>query len=134
MHNADDLPPPVPQWFATSVMALASLYPSAAPSTALTVAWWRYLHEMPRPALEHGFALAPRQSKQFMPSAEVVRDLAAAWRPPTPRPDLSLPALPEPEVELPPELAAIRERQRRGEITSQEATRAFFRWTVERLP
>jgi hypothetical protein len=132
MHNADDLPP-VPQWFVTQVLALASLYPSATPNTALTVAWWRYLYELPQPALEHGFALAPRQSKQFMPSAEMVRDIAASWRAPTPRPNLDLPVLPEREEELPPELAAIRERQRRGEITSQEATKAFLRWTVDRL-
>jgi hypothetical protein len=125
--------PPIPSWFASELMALVALYPSATPNRALTLAWWRYLHRQPQAALLDAFARVPQKSPQFMPTAEMVRDLASAWRPPTPRPDLERPALSEPDPELPPELAAIRDKQRRGEITPQEATKAFLRWTADRL-
>lgn len=129
MQNAGE----IPAWFIDELTALVALYPSATANRATAIAWWRYLSRYPQPALAYAFGEAPHKSPQFMPSAEIVREIAAAWRPPTPRPSLETPALEE-HVELPPELAAIRERQRCGEITAHEATHEFLRWTMERLP
>lgn len=130
--------PPIPRWFHDELVALFSLYPNAAVSQVVPVTWWRHLHRYPREALVEAFGKAPQsqpaEKKAWPPSAEQVRDLAAAWRAPTPKADLARPALEEPAPELPPELEEIRRKQRIGELTPNEAAKAYLRWTVERLP
>lgn len=135
MQPEDEIPP-IPTWFSTEVLALLACYPSAQAGRATVAAWWRQLHRLPPDAVKYGIEKAPQgaERKEFPPSAFLVLDHAKAWRPPTPKPDLSRLALPEPEPELPPELAEVRERQKRGEISVNEATRRFLHWTVERLP
>ena len=120
--------------FKKLVVGLFARYPSAAMSDATTPAWWQDLRNFPRDALLEAFKRAPRGNPQFCPSCETVREYAAAWHPPTPQPNLAQPALPESEEELPPELAAIRERQKRGEISDRDAMKAFLHWAMEKLP
>lgn len=135
MQGGRDELPPVPPWFATEVLAMLALYPSAQAGKATVAAWWRKLHALPREALLYGFAKAPEacEDKRWPPSAIQVLDHARAWRPPTPRANLDRPALPEPEPELPPELREIRSAQKRGEMSPGEASRAFVRWLSEKL-
>ena len=120
--------------FKRIVTGLFARYPGAQMSDATIPAWWAELRAFPRDALIEAFGRSPRGNPQFCPSCEVVREHAVAWRPPTPRADLSAPALEEPMPELPPELADIRDAQRRGEISPSDAAKAYLKWVVEKLP
>jgi hypothetical protein len=115
MRPVGDLPP-IPKWFADEVTALFALYPSATISRATTVSWWRFLHQLPRRALEHAFNRAPSQSPQWAPSAELVRQIAepTARTLAMPVPDYSRAALPERDsaADLDPAMRARYEQAR----------------------
>lgn len=135
MQPEDNIPP-VPPWFMHEVLALLACYPSAQAGRATVAAWWKQLHPLDPRAIKYALDRAPQaaEKKEFPPSAFLVLEHAKAWRPPTPLPDYSRPALEEPDPELPSELAAIRDRQRRGEISSQDATLSALRWVMGKLP
>ena len=86
----------------------------------------------PQPALVYAFARAPSQTREFMPSAELVREIAASWRPPTPKPDHTRQALPEVWEPLPDDnpvaakVEEIRQAVSRGEIKGPEVARAIL--------
>lgn len=129
--------PQIPRWFHDEVIGLLELYPQAKPSQATVIAWWRFLYQQPAEALVYGFAKAPAASPTFPPSAAMVLEHAKVWRPPTPRGDLSRPALPEPATDIAPELRAefeaIQQRVRSGELEGGKAAAAYMRAITERL-
>jgi hypothetical protein len=116
----------------TEVLSLLALYPNLAPNPALPAAWWRHLHQHPREALATAFRKAPSQSAPYPPSAELVREIAASWRPPTPKPNYQAAQLPEHWEPLPADnpMAAkveeIRQAVSRGELRGPEVARAIL--------
>lgn len=135
MQHAGDMPA-VPTWFTSEVLAMIAAYPGQQAGRATVAAYWKQLHRFDPAAIMHALEKAPAsaEDKRFPPSAFVVLDHAKAWRPPTQRPNLDLPALPEAEPDLPPELAEIREAQKAGGLSPSGAARAYLRWVIERLP
>lgn len=134
-----DKTPPVPQWFASQMLALLACYPNAQAGRATVLAYWERLFELQPEAILCGLKKAPEaaENKNFPPSAFLILEHARAWRPPTPRPDLERPALPEPAPEISPELRkdfeAINSAVRNGELDGNKAGAAFLRAIAERL-
>jgi hypothetical protein len=123
--------------FKRLVVGLFARYPNAQISEATVPAWWAELRDFGRDALIEAFRRAPRGNPQFCPSCEMVREHAAAWRPPTPRADLTRPALPEPppqvDGELRAEFDAINAKVRAGELDGGKAGAAYLRAIAGRL-
>lgn len=98
---------PVPAWFVSELAGLYVSYPSSGqmPSTAPAV-WWGKLRGLSPRAVSIALQRAPHESPDpvWMPSAELVRRIAVSVDKTldTPKADLSLPALPEPEPVLEP--------------------------------
>jgi hypothetical protein len=110
----------IPEWFARSVWMLFDLYPGCNASKTAADSWWRFLRELPEDAVRKAFRLAIKASPDRCPTAAQIRAHAEAVAKTlgTPKADLTLPALPEPEPELPADnpFAAKLEAYKRGEI------------------
>lgn len=66
----------VPEWFTTQVSRLFLLYPGRTQQPGTTAAWWTYLGDLQRDKLQVAFDRAPRTSPVYVPSAQVVREIA----------------------------------------------------------
>jgi hypothetical protein len=128
-------PVKVPGWFAAQFAELVLRYPSQAGhlSAALTLAYWRSVAIYSDSVIARALARLPKESANpdFLPSAELLRRLAEAEHKVGDRPkqDLSRPALPEPELTLPPDNPFYDklEAYKRGEIPCREqAKREVF--------
>ena len=108
-----------PEWFVKAVWFTHDLYPGLMPGKTTVKHWWQYLRDLPEQAVRGGFRLAVKASPDRCPTAPQIRAHAEAVAKTldTPRADLSLPALPEPELTLPPDnpFAEKLEQYKRGE-------------------
>jgi hypothetical protein len=96
---------------------------------AVSLAWWRQFDGLPDDSVRLSFRRAQRehQDPQSPPSCEFVRRIAERDSKLTrPKADLSLPALPEPELRLPQDNPFYEklEAYKRGEIPCREKARA----------
>lgn len=64
------------QAFSKRVTWLFALYPNASLGETTTSSWWSHLEDLAWPAVDAAIGKAPTTSKQFVPSAEQVRELA----------------------------------------------------------
>jgi hypothetical protein len=109
-----------PPWFVKAVWTLYELYPGYQPGKTTAESWWGYMSGLPEDAVRKAFRLATEATPDRIPTAPQVAAHARAVAKTlgTPKADLTLPALPEPEPELPEgnPFAAKLEAYKRGEI------------------
>jgi len=106
------------------VVELFAGYPQAVMSPAAITAYWRRCSGIMPEAVAVAFNKAPSQSPTWCPSAQLVREIAIVEEKARsgPRPDLTRPALPEPEPELEPgnPFYETLQRYKRGEIPGRQ--------------
>jgi hypothetical protein len=112
-----------PEWFISAVAYMHDLY-SSTPGKTLHVSWWAFMRHLPEDAIRTGFRRAVETSPGRLPTAPQIAEHAKAASKSLGGPvaDLSRPALPEPELTLPPdsEWAAKLEAYKRGETPGRE--------------
>lgn len=119
---------------------LFAKYPSAQLSEFTVAAWWDDLAVFSLPVVLAGLRSAARVSPQFCPTSPFVAEHCTALAKTTlgqPRPDLSVPALPEPMPEIDPGLReqfeSINAQVRAGELEGAKAGAAYLRAILGRL-
>lgn len=108
-----------------------ALYPSAAMGELTAPAWFDLLSPFDLRVVCVAMDKASQASPEFIPTGPKVREHCVAVAKTSigqPAPNLSLVALPEPEEEVPPALADIRDRLKRGEIAPADASREYTAW------